>query len=365
METKQSERISFSDPLCIDPISPVRQWARQDCNVSASLLILRIYRVSRTAPFSLEEEASFSFKSHLPEAFFMKRLFSYRFQFIFSMAIFGTMGLFSRYVPLPSSVISMVRGILGSVFLLLLLKLQGKGLNWAAIRKNLLPLCFSGVCLACDWILFLEAYRYTTVAVATLCYYLAPAFVVLLSPFLLKERLTALKVACVGVAVFGMVLVSGVIQSGGAANVDLRGVICALIAACFYATIVILNKKLTDLGPMDRTVMQLTVCALVLIPYNFVNHDMTALHLDGVGLAALLTLAIVHTGVSYALYFGSFQHLSAQAVALFSYVDPVVAVFVSALLLPEPMDALCALGAVLVLGSTMFGELWEERHAPS
>lgn len=288
-----------------------------------------------------------------------------RFLFILSMAIFGSMGYFVRYVSLPSGVISMVRGFVGALFLLLVVRVQKKTLDWAAIRKNLLPLCVSGCFLAFDWILFLESYRYTTVAVATLCYYLAPAFVILVSPLLLKERLSGRKLACVAVAIFGMVLVSGVIQAGGTAALDLRGVACALIAACFYAGIVILNKKLTDLGPMDRTILQLSISALVMLPYNLLTQDFSSFSLDGVGFAALATLAVVHTGVAYGLYFSSFQQLSAQAVALFSYVDPVVAVFVSALLLHEPMDLLCGIGAVLVLVSTMLGELWEEHCGSS
>lgn len=282
--------------------------------------------------------------------------------FILSMAIFGSMGYFVRFVSLPSGVISMVRGFVGALFLLLVLLFQRKRIDWGNIKKYFLPLCVSGCFLAFDWILFLEAYRYTTVAVATLCYYLAPAYVVLLSPLLLKEKLTAKKIICVAIAIFGMVLVSGIIQAGGA-EIDLRGVACSLIAACFYASIVIINQKLKALAPMERTILQLGISALVMLPYNLITQDFSSFSLDGTGLLCLLILAVVHTGVAYGLYFTSFQQLSGQAVALFSYVDPVVAVFVSTLLLHEPMDLLCGIGAVLVLGSTLYGELADSGKA--
>jgi len=73
-------------------------------------------------------------------------------------------------------------------------------------------------------------------------------------------------------------------------------------------------------------------------------------------------VGIIHTGVAYACYFGSIGALPAQTVALFSYIDPVGAIILSALVLREPMSMWGAIGAVLVLGSTLVSELPEKAE---
>ena len=211
-----------------------------------------------------------------------------------------------------------------------------------------------------NWILLFEAYRYTTVAVATLCYYLSPVIILLLSPVLLKEKLTALKAGCIALALGGMFLVSGVVQSGGT-GFNATGILLGMGAAVLYAFIVLLSKQLTDISSYDTTIMELGISAVVMLLYNLVTVDFSTLTCPPVGLAALAVVAIFHTGVCYALYFGSIAVLPAQTSALFSYIDPVVAILLSALLLREPMDVLSAIGAVLILGSTLLGEVLESR----
>ena len=77
--------------------------------------------------------------------------------------------------------------------------------------------------------------------------------------------------------------------------------------------------------------------------------------------AMVLVVGVVHTGIAYALYFGSMDGLRAQTVALMSYIDPVTAILLSALLLREPMTPLGILGAALVLGSTIVSEVWTPK----
>lgn len=279
---------------------------------------------------------------------------------VFAMTMFGTLGLFIRAIPLPSSVIALVRGAVGAGFLLLVCKARKTPPDKAAIRRNLKWLLPCGIAMGFNWILLFEAYRYTTVAVATLCYYLSPVIILLLSPLVLKEKLTALKAGCIAVALAGMFLVSGVVQSGGS-GFNATGILLGLGAAVFYAFIVLCSKQLTDLSAYDTTIMELGISAVVMVIYNLVTVDFAALTCPPLGLASLAVVAVFHTGVCYALYFGSIAVLPAQTSALFSYIDPVVAILLSALLLREPMDALSAVGAVLILGSTLFGEVMEGR----
>lgn len=278
-----------------------------------------------------------------------------------AMFIFGTIGIFRRYIPLPSSLIALVRGLIGTLFLLVLMGCKQKRLDRAAIAKNLRILSLSGAFIGFNWILLFEAYRYTSVATATLCYYMAPIFVILASPFLLRERLTAWKAVCAAVAFAGMVLVSGVMEIGIANISELRGVLFGLGAALLYACVVILNKKLDDVSAFDRTVCQLGAAAIVLLPYTCLTEDFSRLSISFVTALLLLVVGVFNTGVAYTLYFGSMKGLKAQTVALFSYIDPVVAILLSALLLKERMGPLSIVGAVLVLGATFLGEAAEHR----
>ena len=285
---------------------------------------------------------------------------STKLRLVFAMAMFGTLGLFIRTIPLPSSIIALVRGSVGAAFLLLVCAVRKTPPDKAAIRRNLKWLLPCGIAMGFNWILLFEAYRYTTVAVATLCYYLSPVIILLLSPLVLKERLTALKAGCITLALVGMFFVSGVVQSGGS-GFSATGILLGLGAAVLYALIVLCSKQLKDISAYDTTIMELGISAVVMVVYNLVTVDFAALTCPPLGLASLAVVAIFHTGVCYALYFGSIAVLPAQTSALFSYIDPVVAILLSALLLREPMDALSAIGAVLILGSTLFGEVMEGR----
>lgn len=277
----------------------------------------------------------------------------------FSLFMFGTIGIFVRHIPLPSSVIAVARGVIGTLFLLLYLRRKRQALSVADIRRNGRILLLSGTCMGINWILLFEAYHYTTVAIATLCYYMAPVFVILASAFLFREKLTPLKGICLAGALLGMLLVSGALQNGFAASSDATGILLGLGAAALYASVILLNKYLKDISAMDATIVQLGASAVVLFPYILITENLSAMALSPAAAVLLSTVGILHTGITYVLYFGSMQVLKAQTVAIYSYIDPLVAIFLSALLLKEPLGAVGIVGAVLILGSTLLSELSE------
>ena len=280
---------------------------------------------------------------------------------ILAMVIFGTIGIFRKYIPLPSGIVACARGILGVAFLLVFIKIKKIKMDREAIKKHLWILLVSGGFIGLNWGLLFESYRYTSVAVATLCYYMAPIFVMIVSPFLLKEKLTVKKVLCVIVALIGMVFVSGVLDGGISDVSEMKGILFGLGAAALYATVIMMNQKLREVPTYDKTIMQLGAAAVVLIPYILFVEDLSAVVLTPLIVFMLIIVGVVHTGIAYALYFGSMNGLKAQTVALFSYIDPIVAIILSAMFLKEPMTIYSAIGAVLVLGATMISELPEKR----
>ena len=277
------------------------------------------------------------------------------------MTIFGTIGIFVRLIPIPSSVIAMIRGFMGMLFLVAVMLISKSGISFEKVKKKALGLFVSGGFIGINWILLFESYRYTTVATATLCYYMAPILVILVSPFLLKERLTAKKLICVVAALLGMVFVSGILQSESFSLSEIKGVLLGLGAALFYASVVLINKKLTDVPTYEKTAIQLGSAAVVILPYTLITENFSEMTFTPLAIILICVLGILHTGIAYALYFDAISKLPAQTAAIFSYIDPIVAIVLSVLLLKEPLTMHSVIGAILILGATFISELPDRK----
>ncbi|NLL76321.1 MAG: EamA family transporter [Clostridiales bacterium] len=280
---------------------------------------------------------------------------------IIAMLIFGSIGIFVKKADMPSGILAIIRGSIGTIFLVLAGIVMKRKISLPDIRKNLKLLIFSGAAIGVNWICLFEAYSYTTIAVATLCYYLAPVFVIAVSPLFLKEKLTAVKVGCITVSLLGMVLVVDIFGVGQRTGAGLKGVAFGIMAALLYASVVVMNKFMKKIEAVDMTASQLGIASLVLLPYVFLTEDGTGISFSRRTLFLLLYLGIVNTGIAYFLYFSSLKNLSGQSAALFSYIDPVTAIFLSALLLHESMSVAQMTGAILILGSTLLSELADKQ----
>lgn len=231
---------------------------------------------------------------------------------------------------------------------------SGHGLDKKSVLKNLKLLIPSGIAMAFNWICLFEAYRFTGVAVGTLCYYMAPVIVVVLSPVFLKEKLTAINVTSVLAAVVGAVLISGVV-SGSAKSA--KGILLGLAAAALYSTVVMINKFVKNLSPIETTFVQLSTAAVTMIPYILLTEDVTTFVFDKRSVIFTLIVGVFHTGIVYMIYFSSVQKIPAQTTAVFSYIDPVTAIILSAVVLGERLDAVQLIGTFLILAATLFNEL--------
>lgn len=270
-------------------------------------------------------------------------------KFLLSMTIFGTIGLFVDAIPLPSGAIALFRGIMGLAVLLLGMALTKQKLRLDVMKKELFLLCASGAAMGLNWVLLFEAYRHTTVATATVCYYLAPAFLMLASP-LLGEKLTAKKLLCLLTCLVGMVLVTGI--DGG----NLAGIAFGIGAAILYASVMFMNRKIRFVSDYERTVTQMAMSIPVVGVYTLLRGGVDLSGMGATQWVLMAVVGIVHTGLAYFLYFGAVGRLPATTVAVCSYLDPVVAVLLSAILIaPIGIPAVC--GAVLILGSTLVGQL--------
>ncbi len=274
-----------------------------------------------------------------------------------SMAVFGTIGLFVRYIPLPSAEVALYRALIAIVLLTAYLLISREGFGLSAVRRALPLLLLSGAAMGFNWILLFEAYRYTTVSVATLSYYFAPILVTALSPILFRERMTAKQAICFVMATVGLILVVLGTPEEGGNNRHLIGIAFGLGAAVLYATVILLNKSIREVTGIRRTFWQFIAAAVVLIPYVLCTGGITLGTLNGGGWIALLMVGAVHTGVTYCLYFSAMRSLSGQKIAILSYIDPLMAVILSALVLQEWPTIWQAIGGAMILAFTLVSEL--------
>lgn len=273
-----------------------------------------------------------------------------------SMCIFSTIGILRKYIPYPSGFVALIRGIVGSLFLLAVIFLRKQKPDLAAIRTNGLQLLLSGAALGFNWIFLFESYTYTSVATATLCYYLAPILVILFSPLFLREKITGKQALCAVAALAGMVLVSGVTETGLPDLRESKGILFGLAAALLYASVIMMNRKFGTINAYDKTISQLALASVVLLPYVLLTENPGSLVFSPIPLLLIAAAGIVHTGVAYWLYFGSMASLKAHTVALYSYIDPIGAIILSVLVLKEPMTLSAGIGAVMILGAAYISE---------
>lgn len=281
-------------------------------------------------------------------------------KFIFAMLIFGTIGLFVRMIPLSSSEIVLARVVIGGAFLFLILLLKRQKLHVKELRTNAKRLICSGVVLGIGWVFLFEAYRYTTVGIATLLYYLAPILVFLLSPIVFKEALSRTK--CIGIvlAFMGMVLINNVDMHGSNPNL---GILYGMLSALFYAGLMILNKRMKGLDGLELTFVQLMVAAVVMLAYVLFTHQGEWNMPQGSDLWAMLIIGIVHTGIACYLYFSAMQELPAQSVALCAYLDPCSALVFAFIFLQESLSFPQMIGAILILGGALLGQLYNKNYS--
>ncbi len=270
---------------------------------------------------------------------------------ITAMLIWGSIGIFRRYIPWSSAALACYRGLVGALFLLVLVKLRGRELLHGTDTRTRGLLLLSGAFIGLNWILLFEAFNYTTIPTATLCYYMEPTFVVLLSPIFFKERLTPKKILCTLVALLGMACIAGVFEAGLPPLAELKGIIFGLAAGLVYAGVVILNKKLPGIDAYEKSFLQIGAAGLALVPYVLLTGQEFSWELSPLVISMLVIVGLVHTGVAYALYFGSMDGLKTQSIAIISYLDPISALVLSALILGETMTMYGIIGAVLILGA--------------
>ena len=286
----------------------------------------------------------------------MKHNASSRLMLILDMAVFGTLAPFVRNIGVRSAELSLLRAVLAATLIGLFLLITKRRLHLKSLKKELLLLICSGACMAVNWILLFEAYKYTTVAIATLSYYFAPVLVTVASSLLFREKLGKKQIFCFLMSTLGIVIVTDITELGSGSN-NAMGILFGLGAAVLYAGCILLNKFIKGVGGIERTFLQFLAAIAVMVPYVLLSGGISLEKMDGIGWLCLLVVGLVHTGVTYCLYFTAVEHIPGQEVAILSYIDPLVAVIVGVLVLGEPLTLPQLIGGAMILGFTLWNEL--------
>lgn len=282
-----------------------------------------------------------------------------RWMLITSMTIFGTLAIFVRNIPVSSGELALYRAMLAALIIGCYLLITRQKIPFTAIRKQVPLLLASGVAMGFNWILLFEAYKYTTVSLATLSYYFAPVIVTAVCPLLFKERLTGKQVLCFAMSTLDLALITGIGYRG--TGTDLVGILFALGAAVLYATVILLNKYIKNVDGIHRTFLQFLAAVIILVPYVLMTGGVTLGRMGAIGWANLLIVGLVHTGLTYCMYFSSLKELPGQQAAILSYIDPLVAVLISVTVLGEAMTVTQLIGGGLILGFTLWNEIQPKK----
>ncbi|TJX12783.1 EamA/RhaT family transporter [Tissierella creatinini] len=279
-----------------------------------------------------------------------------KFKIIISMAIFGTISIFVKNIPISTGEISLFRAIIGFLSIAVYQVFSGNRIKLREIKKDLPILFLSGAAMGFNWILLFQAYRYTTVSLATLSYYFAPVLLIILSAVFLREKLSTKGIICFVMASLGLILI---ISSGGLekSTTTTLGIVYGLGAAGLYATVIFLNKLIKKVTGIDRTLIQFIGAIIVLTPYVVKTTGINIFEISSLGLVNLLVLGVFHTGFTYCIYFSSVKNLKGQEAAILSYVDPLVSIIISVAVLGESISMLQIIGGAMILGFTLLNEL--------
>ncbi|KMY54106.1 transporter [Bacillus sp. FJAT-27231] len=270
-------------------------------------------------------------------------------KFAISMAIFGSIGLFSIKTGLPSIELVFVRCLCATVLLGAVWgfqQLNTKQQNKRAIPRReywLALLC--GVFLVTNWIFFFRSFEVMPITVAVSIYHLAPVIVLLLGSFIFRETLTGKGLLFFFICFLGTLLVGGIHQHTTVSGFLSTGVLWAFAAALFYALTSMTGKGIQILSPVATTVIQTSLGVLLLLPVVDWSYFT---QLTAENWLYILITGFVHTGIVFYLFFSSLRDLKAQTIAILVFVDPIVAILLDVTFLDYRPDLYQIIGILLV-----------------
>lgn len=269
-------------------------------------------------------------------------------------SLWGLMGLLVRSlneVGLSSAEIGFVRASVAFVCMLIgLLIFDRKALKiklkdiWCFIGTGAFSVAFFNFC-------YFKTMTLTSLSVAAVLLYTAPAFVMLMSAVLFKEKLTVQKLAALVLAFVGCAFVSGIV--GGAGALSLQGILYGLGAGIGYALYSIFGRYALDRNYSSVTISFYTFLFATVSTFFFVDSKAVISCVGSSWQLLLKTvfLVLIVTLLPYLSYTRGLQGMENGTASVLASVEPVVATLVGIFVYRESLNIWNGIGICLVLGS--------------
>ncbi|MCM1328589.1 MAG: EamA family transporter [Ruminococcus sp.] len=274
-------------------------------------------------------------------------------KYLCALILFGLNGIVASNISMSSYEIVFMRTLIGSVLLIGIFLLTGGKFRIRQNPRDGVFILLSGAAMGASWMFLYEAYRQIGVSFSSLLYYCGPVIVMILSPLIFKEKLTVPKIAGFLAVLLGIFFVNG---RAAMAGENSWGLFCGAMSAVMYFFMVTLNKQSKNITGMENSVIQLTVSFLAAAVFVGIKQRFAVTVPEG-DWGWVFLLGVLNTGIGCYLYFSPLSKLPVQTVAVCGYLEPLSAVVFAAVLLGETMTFLQIVGAALIIGGAMFGEL--------
>jgi drug/metabolite transporter (DMT)-like permease len=266
--------------------------------------------------------------------------------------LYGLIGIFIKltgYMPLGS--INFYRMLFGFFFILLYLSSRGR-INELKLKKKKGYLLLLGLLEAGAIFAYFIAVRYTTVSIAVLLLYTAPVYVTLLSPLLLKEKITRRSLLALGLSITGAVMVIQPVTSGYD-GLNFIGIAMGLISGVLYAIMILTSRYIKDYySGAAQTAWSIIMNLVVFSAFVTAAPPATVME----NLPLLVLFGLLPTAIGSMLYFNGIGLIGAQSASIMALIEPVSAVLFAFIILGEPVSpgtfvggAFILLGAILVI----------------
>ncbi|MDD4601353.1 hypothetical protein SDC9_13862 [bioreactor metagenome] len=280
-----------------------------------------------------------------------------RIKLVLVMIIWGSLGVFTRSIPLSALSLAFLRALIALPFLFGVMKMQKtENVEWSLLK----PYLISGVLLGFGWLTLFYGFKHTSISSAVIIYNMCPVYVMIAAPLLLKETISKIQIAVIVSSFLGLCLIVGnnLLEGYG-----YMGMALSAISGILYATIVLINRGIAfRVDNQTATFVQVFAAMMVLLPFVLMEGNiLTVVNLDAMAIIFTILLGIVHTGVAYTIFFSLYAHMKSVEIVSYSYLEPLCGILFSVLFIGEKLTLLQIIGGVFILGSTYIGEMLKDR----
>jgi drug/metabolite transporter (DMT)-like permease len=265
-----------------------------------------------------------------------------------SFLIFGAIGALVRMAVMPESALIVARMVIAAAILSAIFVRRPMLAEVRAPRVGRL-LLLNGVFSASCLLLFFTTLRLTDVSIGMFLLFMAPVYVALSAPRLLRQRPDRIVYPALAVALVGMATIL-LPRLVGTDKVSTPGIVCGVATGFLYAGYQLVTKKLTrTTGSVTIALGEMVVDALLLLPLAAWQVVDGAYRLTARDLVITIVLAVLCTAIPYVLYVEGMSRVRVEHASILGYLEPLSAPFYAFLLLSEAPAATTVAGGALII----------------